>query len=158
MTATWRTNFETAAAVTERVQRPIEDFSKGERASFRRTVKADDIDAFVDLSGDDNPLHLDDRFARSAGFLGRVVHGMLTSSYISTLLGTLLPGPGTLWLRQTLEFVHPVYVGDELTIVGEIGRISLGTRTLTISTRIYNQRGELVVDGSACARLVERKS
>ena len=112
-----------------------------------------DVASFIDLTGDNNPLHVDDMFAQAQGFSGRVVHGLLAASYISTLLGTLLPGSGTVWLKQNLEFTRPVYLGDEITVEGEVKRVSRGTRALIIATRVFNQRGELVIDGSACVKM-----
>ena len=142
--------------VTKKFRR-FEDIAEGEKAVLKKTIKACDIDAFVDLSGDNNILHIDDEFARETGFSSRAAHGMLTSAYISTLLGTILPGPGTLWLSQQIEFVRPVYVNDEITVMGEVVKKSLGTRTITLSTRVTNQRGDLVIDGTALVRTLEQR-
>lgn len=140
--------------VTKKLRR-FEDIVEGEKAVLRKTIKACDIDAFADLSGDNNILHIDDEFARKAGFASRAAHGVLTSGYISTLLGTMLPGPGTLWLSQQIEFVRPVYVNDEITVMGEVVKKSLGTRTITLSTRVTNQREDLVLDGTARVKMLE---
>ncbi|MFQ5801459.1 MAG: MaoC family dehydratase [Candidatus Methylomirabilales bacterium] len=137
--------------------RRFEDIYEGEQASLRRVVRDTDVTAFVDLTGDNNVLHGDDEFARAVGFRSRVVHGFLIANYISTLLGTLLPGSGTLWLSQDLEFVRSVHIGDEITVAGKVKRISRGTRTLAILTQVYNQRGELVINGTARVKVLERK-
>ena len=89
-----------------------EDLSEGMSATFSRTVTEADISKFAGVSGDTNPVHLSEDFARNTLFEGRIAHGMLTASYISTLIGTKLPGPGCIYVSQSLRFKGPVRAGD----------------------------------------------
>jgi acyl dehydratase len=114
--------------------RTIADLAVGDTASLTRTFTQEDVDAFARLSGDDNPAHVDAAWADASMFGGRVVHGMLTAGLISALLGTRLPGPGSIYMSQTLKWLAPVKPGDELTatitvreIVAEKGRVVLDT-------------------------------
>jgi len=93
----------------------FEELALGMEASYTHTVSADDIDTFAALTGDRNPLHLDQDFAAGTMFKGRIAHGMLTAAYISVIFGTKLPGPGAIYLSQSLNFRAPVRIGDEVT-------------------------------------------
>ncbi len=90
----------------------IEDLTVGMTAVFAKTVSEADITMFAGISGDTNPVHLDESFAQQTMFAGRIAHGMLSASFISTVFGTRLPGPGCIYLRQDLRFKAPVKVGD----------------------------------------------
>jgi 3-hydroxybutyryl-CoA dehydratase len=92
----------------------FEDMSVGMEASLARTVTAEDIEAFARISGDHNPVHLDEAYAAATQFKGRIAHGILTASYISALLGMTLPGPGCIYVSQTLAFKAPVHIGAEV--------------------------------------------
>ena len=98
----------------------FEDLSLGMEASLARTVKAPDIDDFARVSGDVNPVHLDEAYAATTPFKRRIAHGILTASYISAVLGTRLPGPGCIYVSQTLLFRAPVYVGNEVIATAKI--------------------------------------
>ena len=100
----------------------LEDLKVGQQAMFGRTVTDADILAFAGVSGDTNPIHLHDGFARSTRFGQRIAHGMLSGSYISTVIGTRLPGPGAIYVSQSMIFKAPVLVGDTITAVAKIGR------------------------------------
>ncbi len=93
----------------------LEDVSIGASASFAKAISDADVNAFAAVSGDDNPLHLDENFAAQTRFGGRIVHGMLTVSLWSTIVGTKLPGPGSAWLRQEILFVKPVRIGAHVS-------------------------------------------
>jgi 3-hydroxybutyryl-CoA dehydratase len=92
----------------------FEDLAVGMEASFAKTVTEADIIAFANVSGDKNPVHLDEAFAAKTMFKGRIAHGMLTAAYISTVFGTELPGPGVIYISQTLNFRGPVRIGDKV--------------------------------------------
>ena len=96
--------------------RSFEDIEVGETRSILRRITEADVRRFVELSGDDNPLHVDRAYAEKTTFKDIVVHGMLGASFASTVIGTQLPGPGALWVSQNFEFLLPVRIGDELTI------------------------------------------
>lgn len=94
--------------------RLFEDLEVGMEATYSRIVTEADIVAFAEVSGDHNPVHLDEEYAAGTMFKGRIAHGMLTASYISTIFGTRLPGPGCIYVSQTLNFRAPVRIGDEV--------------------------------------------
>ncbi|WP_376788558.1 MaoC family dehydratase [Thermoflexus sp.] len=121
----------------------------GSTASWTKTITRADVEAFAALTGDDNPLHLDEAFARNTRFGRPVVHGMLVAGLISAVLGRMLPGPGTIYLRQTLEFRRPVYPGDTITAVVEVVDIREDKPIVTLATRCLNQHGEEVLRGEA---------
>ncbi len=133
----------------------LEDLSVGQSAELTRTVQADDLVAFAAVTGDDNPVHLDEDFAKTTQFGGRIAHGMLSAGYISAVIGTGLPGSGAIYLEQSLSFRRPVRIGDEVTaraevtaIDGERGRVTLAT-TCRVS-------GKIVVDGEATIMVPRR--
>ncbi len=110
----------------------IEDLSVGMQAHLERHVMESDVHAFAEITGDHNPVHLDDAFANSSFFKGRIAHGMLTAGFISAVLGTQLPGPGVIYMSQTLRFLAPVRAGDVVLT------------TLTISTiDVVKKRAQL---------------
>src|SRR5690349_16163264 len=90
----------------------FEGIAVGDRARMSRTIRAEDVANFCALTGDSNPLHMDSDFASQTAFQRRVVHGMLTASFVSTLVGTSLPGPGALWTQQSFRWIAPVFIGD----------------------------------------------
>jgi 3-hydroxybutyryl-CoA dehydratase len=93
----------------------FEDIEIGATASFSKTIGETDLYLYCGISGDFNPLHVDDMYSSKAMFKGRIVHGLLVASFISNVLGTQLPGPGTIYINQSLKFFAPVYVGDTIT-------------------------------------------
>ncbi len=125
------------------------NFTTGQRASFTKTLTDADAAAFADLSGDFNPLHMDAAFAARSRFGERIAHGMLTASLISTVLGMHLPGPGGIYVSQTLRFLRPVRFGDTVTAAAEVMAYDAERQRLTLRTTCANQRGELVLDGEA---------
>lgn len=130
-------------------------FTPGQKASVTRTITAADIDAFAALTGDRNPLHLDAAYAARTRFGERVAHGMLTAGLISTVIGMHLPGPGGVYLSQTLKFVRPVRIGDAITASAAVVAFDSDRRRLTLRTTCANQRGETVLEGEAVV-LVDR--
>ncbi len=112
----------------------IDELAVGDSASIEKTFSQEDVEAFARLSGDDNPAHVDQEWAAASMFKGRVVHGVLTAGLISAVLGTQLPGPGSIYMSQSLQWRLPVFPGDALTatatikeIVAEKGRVILET-------------------------------
>ena len=98
------------------------EINVGDKETLTHTITKTDIEKFVQLTGDDNLLHVDENFASKTQFKKPVVHGMLGASFISTIIGTKLPGDGALWFSQSLEFLLPVRIGDVLTVVAEVLR------------------------------------
>lgn len=129
----------------------------GERAELSHVVTEKDVDTFANLTGDDNKLHMEDAFARHTSFRKRVVHGMLSASFISTIIGTKLPGDGALWYSQTIEFLLPVRIGDEIKVVAEVKSKNERTKSIEIQTDIFNQHGQAVLVGVAKVKVIEKK-
>ena len=131
------------------------DFRVGERAEFTKTVTEADVTTFAGLIGDFNPLHVDAEYARKSRFGRRVAHGIFTGGLISAVLGNKLPGPGSIYLNQQLEFLAPVYIGDTITAVVEITSWRPEKRIITLRTDAYNQDDVQVATGKAVL-LVDR--
>lgn len=131
------------------------EFQPGQKATFIKTITEADVYAFAGITGDFNPLHVDAEFARRSRFGERIAHGMLTAGLISAVLGTRLPGPGGIYLGQTLKFLHPVRFGDTITATAEVMDYRSDKHILRLRTICTNQRGETVVEGESVL-LVER--
>lgn len=121
----------------------------GDSASFRKTVTEADVSLYAGITGDLNPAHIDEIFARESIFKERIAHGMLTAGLISAVLGTRLPGPGTIYLGQTLNFLAPVHIGDTITAAVEVLELVAGGKRVRLQTTCTNQDGTLVLDGEA---------
>ena len=131
----------------------LEGFQVGDRVSARRRFEDEDVRRFAELSGDFNELHLDDAAAARSRFGRRLVHGMLTASLFTRLIGMDLPGRGTIYMSQSLRFTRPVFIGDEVEAVVEVSAIDPARRRLTLSTICRNERGEDVIVGEALVML-----
>jgi 3-hydroxybutyryl-CoA dehydratase len=129
--------------------KPFEAFAVGDRATFTKTITDADLLLFTAVSGDHYPLHGDEEYAKTTRFGGRIAHGLLTASLLSTANGLLLKRPGGISVRQTLHYLLPVYPGDTITAASEVVEIIAEKRRLRCRTTCVNQRGELVVDGEA---------
>jgi len=124
-------------------------FKPGDTASISKTITDDDIQKFADASGDHNPLHLDDEFAKSTRFGRRIAHGMLSASLISAVIANQLPGQGSIYLGQTLKFVAPVFPGDTITARVTVISIRDDKPVMKLETVCSNQHGEVVIKGEA---------
>lgn len=121
----------------------------GMKESIEKVISEKDILQFAEISLDYNPVHLDEEYAEKTIFKKRVAHGMITSSLISAVLGTKLPGPGTIYLKQTLEFKKPVYINDTITVTCEIIDLFEEKKKVVLSTIATNQNQEIVLKGEA---------
>ena len=126
----------------------INDLSVGMTESFSKIITIEMMDEFHKLSGDENPLHIDEPFAIAKGFRDRVVYGMLTASFISTLGGCYLPGKYCIIQGIETKFLRPVYIGDEITVIGEVVDIREELNYLEIKVTMKNQKGEKVLRGT----------
>jgi 3-hydroxybutyryl-CoA dehydratase len=126
----------------------LEDLEIGQTAELRRTVTAPDIEAFAAVTGDNNPIHLDEAYAAATQFKGRIAHGMLSAGYISAVLGTRLPGPGAIYVSQTLNFRRPVRIGDEVTAEVKVTAIDPARGRVTFATGCV-VAGKTVTEGEA---------
>src|SRR5690242_11096765 len=129
--------------------RTFDEINMGDTASLVRTLTKEDIELFAVMSGDVNPAHVDEEYARSDMFHKIIAHGMWGASLISTLLGTKLPGPGAIYLDQTLQFRHPVLVGDTITVTVTVTAKERDGHRVTFDCACTNQRSEVVISGSA---------
>ena len=121
----------------------------GDKASRSLTISDETIRAFAEVTGDTNPVHLDDDYAAGTRFGRRIAHGMIAAGLVSATLANDLPGPGTVYLNQTLKFKLPVYPGDTLTATVEVLSVRPDKPIVTLSTVCTNQDGEVVLTGEA---------
>ncbi len=126
----------------------LEDLAEGMTAAGAKTITEDDVMRFADVSGDRNPLHLDEEYASGTRFCGRIVHGMLGAGLISGVLAMQLPGPGAIYVNQSLRFAAPVRVGDEVTVRVTITGIDRPRKRVTMTT-ICRVGDRVVIDGEA---------
>ena len=126
----------------------LEDLSVGQCSEMTHSVTEADIIGFADITGDRNPVHLDHDYARNTAFGSRIAHGMLSAGYISAVIGNQLPGPGAIYLSQSLRFRRPVRIGDTVTARVEVVAINNGRARVTLATSCL-VNGEVVVDGQA---------
>jgi len=127
----------------------IGDLKLGDSAFFQKTITDADVLLFAGVTGDMNPVHINDVYAQTSMFKKRIVHGGLVSSLFSTVLGTQLPGMGTIYLEQNSRFTKPVYLQDTIKAVVEVEEINLEKNKVKLKTTAYNQNGEAVVIGYA---------
>ena len=127
----------------------IDHIEIGEKASIRKTITESDVYTFAQLSGDTNPLHLDEDYASGSLFKERVAHGMLTAVLIPAVLGTRLPGAGTINLSQSLRFTAPVKFGDTIEVEVEVTEKLEEKNRVVLRTTCRNQRGQTVIEGEA---------
>lgn len=133
----------------------FEELAAGQAATMEHTVTDAMLRAFADLTGDHNPVHLDEAVAAKSRFGGRIAHGMLSAGFISAAIATRLPGPGTIYLSQSLKFTRPVRIGDTVTTRVEVAEVMAAERRVRLRTRCVNQQGKTVVDGEALVMVPE---
>jgi len=132
----------------------IAQFKVGQKASSVKTVIEPDVFLFAEVTGDHNPIHLDEEYAKTTIFKERIAHGMLSAGYISAVLGNQLPGPGNIYMSQSLKFLAPVRFGDTITTTVEIIEIIPEKSRIVLKTTCTNQEGITVVDGEALAKML----
>lgn len=135
----------------------FDEMRVGQRAELRRTLSRDDISAFALVSGDVNPAHVDAEYARDTHFHGVIAHGMFAGALISSLLGTEFPGPGTIYIEQSLRFHRPVHVGDTLDVAVIVTAKQEKNHEVRLGCDVRNQRGEQVVSGESVVRAPTKK-
>ena len=123
------------------------DIAIGDTASFSKTITEHDVYAFAGLSGNFNPVHVDEEFARNTRFKGRIAHGLLSAGLISTVIGTALPGANAIYLAQELVFKSPVMLGDTLTALVEVVEKIEAKKRIIFKTSVTNQNGVVVIEG-----------
>ena len=126
-----------------------EDIQIGDSATFSKTISEFDIYQFAGITGDFNPMHINEEFADTTIFEDRIAHGLLTGSFISTVLGMKLPGPNSIYLSQSFSFTAPVKIGDTITAKVEVIEKQDDKKFIKLKTRVWNQHKKMVVDGEA---------
>ncbi len=130
----------------------FEELSVGMKATVSRTITETDLRNFSGVSGDTNPMHLNEEYAKQTPFGHCIVHGMLTASLISAAIGTKLPGPGCIYMNQTLRFTAPVYVGDTVYAVVTVSELNAEKKRVTLTTQCF-ARDTIVIDGEALVKV-----
>ena len=134
----------------------IDAFFIGMKKSVSKTISEADIYNYAGIIGDINPVHVNEEYAKTTRFGGRIAHGMLTASFFSTIVGMCIPGADAIYLGQTCKFLLPVRIGDTITASGEVTKIVLEKRIAYLRTTVVNQRGELVIDGEATVMALKK--
>ncbi len=127
----------------------IDQLEVGQQASFSKTVAESDVYLFAGISGDFNPAHINQAYAEQTAFKTRIAHGMLAAGFISTVLGNQLPGPGTIYISQSLNFLAPVAIGDTITATAEVVELNMDKKRARLKTVCTNQDGREVLVGEA---------
>lgn len=133
----------------------IEELEAGQHAELSRTITETDVVLFAGITGDLNPAHIDEVAASRSMFGGRIAHGMLSAGLISAVLGTRLPGPGTIYLSQSLRFTKPVRIGDTVTARVEVLEVVVAKRRVRLATTVRNQNDEVALEGEALVMVTE---
>lgn len=134
----------------------LEDLSVGQSAELTMTVTEQGIESFAEVTGDNNPVHLDEAYAAGTPFKTRIAHGMLSAGYISAVIGTKLPGPGAIYISQALRFKRPVKIGDEVTAKATITAIDQEKARVTLDT-VCTVADKPVVEGEAVIMVPRRE-
>ena len=131
------------------IGKTIHELNIGDTAEFSKTVSESDIYQFAGITGDFNPAHMNEEYAKKTFFKTRIAHGMLSAGFISTAIGTKLPGTGSLYVKQDLRFLAPVRIGDTITARVEVTEIIAEKKRVRLKTTCINQEGTQVLDGEA---------
>lgn len=131
----------------------LEEIHVGQTKKFSTIITESMINDFANLSGDFNPLHVDEQYAKTTKYGKRICHGMLLSSFFSRLVGMYLPGKNALYFSQILNFRLPCFINDQISVEGEILEKSEAAHMITVKTSIFNKNGDCLVDGSAIVML-----
>ncbi len=126
----------------------IEEIKEGMEVSYSQTITDADVKAFAGISGDNNPVHMSDEYAEKSRFKKRIAHGLMSASYFSALFGTKIPGPGCVYVSQSLQFKRPVYLGDTVTVTAIVKKIDLSKRRVFFRT-VCKVKNKIVIDGEA---------
>jgi 3-hydroxybutyryl-CoA dehydratase len=127
----------------------LEEIKIGQKKKFSVVITESMVDEFAKISGDFNPLHMDQQYAQSTKFGKRVCHGMLLASFFSRMVGMHLPGKNSLYFSQTMNFRLPCFINDEVTVEAEVTQTSIASRIIELKTTIYDQEGKCLVEGIA---------
>jgi 3-hydroxybutyryl-CoA dehydratase len=136
----------------------IDEISVGDWAEVAKTISESDVYTFAGVTGDFNPAHVNEQYASNTFFKRRIAHGMLSAGLISNVLGTSLPGPGAVYIKQELIFTAPVYIGDTITARAEVLEVVTDKNRVILKTICSNQDGTVVIDGTALMSPMKKKA
>ena len=139
------------------IGKTVEELHVGDTAEFSKTIAESDIYLYAGITGDFNPVHVNETYAANTFFKTRIAQGMLVGGFISTLLGNQLPGPGTIYIRQEMNFLNPVRIGDTITARVEVTEIIGAKNRVRLKTTCVNQNETLLVEGEALVSPPKRK-
>tara|TARA_B100001013_G_scaffold164952_1_gene98749 strand:+ start:395 stop:835 length:441 start_codon:yes stop_codon:yes gene_type:complete len=142
----------------ESIEAKLDNLQIGQKVEFTEVISESMVEEFAKLSGDYNPHHIDESYAKKTRFKKRICHGMLLASFFSKLTGMYLPGKGSLYLSQSLNFIAPAFIDDEVTVEGEIVKISHSTGIVTVKTKITKENTTHLITGSAKIIILESKN
>ena len=142
----------------ESIEAKLDNLQIGQKVEFTEVISESMVEEFAKLSGDYNPHHIDESYAKKTRFKKRICHGMLLASFFSKLTGMYLPGKGSLYLSQSLNFIAPAFIDDEITVEGEIVKISNSTGIVTVKTKITKENTIQLITGSAKIIILESKN
>ena len=142
----------------ESTEAKLDNLQIGQKVEFTEVISESMVEEFAKLSGDYNPHHIDESYAKKTRFKKRICHGMLLASFFSKLTGMYLPGKGSLYLSQSLNFIAPAFIDDEVTVEGEIVKISHSTGIVTVKTKITKENTTQLITGSAKIIILESKN
>ena len=142
----------------ESTEAKLSNLHIGQKVEFTEVISESMVEEFAKLSGDYNPHHIDESYAKKTRFKKRICHGMLLASFFSKLTGMYLPGKGSLYLSQSLNFIAPAFIDDEVTVEGEIVKISHSTGIVTVKTKITKENTIHLITGSAKIIILESKN
>ncbi|MBA4392942.1 MAG: enoyl-CoA hydratase [Desulfobacca sp.] len=131
------------------IGKTIEQIKAGDSAQFGKTISESDIYQYAGITGDFNPAHINEVYAQKTFFKTRIAHGMLTAGFISAVIANQLPGPGTIYIKQDLNFLAPVRIGDTITAIVEVIEVLAEKNRLRLKTLCINQEGTKVLEGEA---------
>lgn len=131
------------------IGKTCKEMNAGDKGNFSKTISESDVYMFAGVTGDMNPVHINTEFASGTVFGKRIAHGILSIGFISNVLGTQLPGPGAIYLKQECNFLKPVFIGDTITATVEVTRKDEAKNRVWLRTYCTNQKQEIVVDGEA---------
>jgi 3-hydroxybutyryl-CoA dehydratase len=131
------------------IGKTIDELKIGEKEQFAKTISESDVYLYAGVTGDLNPAHINEEYAGKTFFKTRIAHGMLSAGLISAVIATKLPGPGTVYIGQNLNFKAPVRIGDTITATAEVSEIIKDKNRIRIKTTCVNQEGTLVLEGEA---------
>lgn len=131
------------------VGKTIDEITVGDSAEFTKTISESDIYLFAGVTGDLNPFHINEEYAKKTYFKGRIAHGMLLAGFISNVVGCQLPGPGAIYVKQELKFTAPARIGDTITAKATVSEVVADKNRVVLQTTCTNQNGDVVLDGQA---------